>query len=107
MDLVQTAVDQMSSRWAHLGLPRGRWFTLDAENMSATLGLGSFDAVVDKGLMDSFELEGKGYKPKVASVLDEVQRVLQPGGVHLIVSSCNPSMCREHLQLGRTWNLHV
>merc|ERR1719195_1802462 len=101
----------MNTRWEQRGLPSGRWVALDARNMSQHFSKSSFDVTLEKGLMDAV-LAGQGFDwrsstANIRSMLHEVVRVLRPGGVHLVVSSCTPENCQRHLQLDGKWNVAV
>merc|ERR1711972_93761 len=78
-DIPQTAVQRMLARWERLGLPQDRWVELDARNMSAYFGESSFDATLEKGVMDAV-LSGPGYNENLNAMLDEVELLLLPGG---------------------------
>merc|ERR1719333_708291 len=52
-------------------------------------------------------LSGPGYEDNLAAILSEAARVLAPGGVHLAVSSCLPSVCQGYLENQRSWKVTV
>lgn len=105
-DVSPTAVQRMLSRWEQLGFPSGRWVELDVRNMSQHFAKSSFDATLEKGLMDAV-LSGQSFQANLELMLQEVEHVLRPGGVHLVVSSCMPMVCQHQLQLDGRWNVAV
>lgn len=61
---------------------------------------GTFDAVVEKGLLDAVYLSGDGNVEKAAS---ELFRVLKPGGILLSVSGVVPENLRRQLAADAEW----
>eukprot|EP00933_Yihiella_yeosuensis_P057708 TRINITY_DN5771_c2_g1_i2.p1 TRINITY_DN5771_c2_g1~~TRINITY_DN5771_c2_g1_i2.p1 ORF type:complete len:393 (-),score=103.99 TRINITY_DN5771_c2_g1_i2:113-1291(-) len=78
-DISEPAMKAMTERWGHLkGMT---WRTMDASEMD--LKNESFDIVVEKGLFDAL-FAGTGSRANV--VLEEVLRVLRPGGLIVSIS---------------------
>ena len=61
---------------------------------------GSFDAVIEKGLLDAVYLSGDGNVEKAA---EELFRVLKPGGILLSVSGVVPDDLRRDLAKDAQW----
>ncbi|KAL7562513.1 hypothetical protein ACA910_008221 [Epithemia clementina (nom. ined.)] len=63
------------------------------------------DCVYDKGLLDAL-LCGEGWNGPVASLLEQVGTVLQPGGSYILVSYPLPSSTKQFLmEQGAQWGL--
>jgi SAM-dependent methyltransferase len=70
--------------------PRLRWVCGDCTNMDR-LATASFDVVFDKGTMDSL-MSARPSTPIIARMMEEVERVLKPGGVFVEISHGAPIM---------------
>ena len=63
------------------------------------------DIVLDKGLMDAI-LCGEGWDGTVRKLLEELSRVLRPGGTYLLVSYRLPNSTKSFLcEVGKEYNL--
>ncbi|XP_024545098.1 uncharacterized protein LOC9645030 [Selaginella moellendorffii] len=69
---------------------------MDVRNM-AVFGDNSFDAVIDKGLMDSMLCGSNGFID-VRFMLEETRRVLKPGGVFILITYGEPLLRMHHLK---------
>jgi SAM-dependent methyltransferase len=69
--------------------PRLRWICGDCISMDE-LETGSFDAVFDKGTLDSLMCAGPSAKT-VAQMMAEISRVLKPGGLFVEISYGTPN----------------
>jgi SAM-dependent methyltransferase len=61
---------------------------------------GQFDAVVEKGVLDAVYLSGDG---NVEQAVDNLHRVLRPGGIFISVSGVVPEELRKSLFQDWTW----
>jgi SAM-dependent methyltransferase len=61
---------------------------------------GQFDAVVEKGVLDAVYLSGDG---NVEQAVDNLHRILRPGGIFLSVSGVVPEELRNSLFEDWTW----
>ena len=75
---------------------------MDAANMEF-LPSDCFDVIVDKALLDTVLCGGDQYQ-KCSMMLAEMQRVLKPGGVYVVVSFGAPSMRLPYLE-GLDWEV--
>jgi len=85
VDVSRTVIDQMSAR--HKDMRGVTWQAMDATRLA--FADASFDAVVDKGTLDSL-LCGENSTALGGRYLSEVSRVLRPGGVLFCVSYGTP-----------------
>jgi len=67
-----------------------KWRIMDARALR--LPPDSFDAVVEKGTLDAMLLGRSGGKSAVRTALDEVHRILRPGGVLLHYTDESPEL---------------
>jgi SAM-dependent methyltransferase len=75
---------------------------------------GSFDVAIDKGTMDALMCEkGDVWEPSeqlindVKLEVDEVQRILRPGGVFVYITFGQPHFRRRHLERPGVWELET
>ncbi|KAH8943285.1 hypothetical protein BDL97_13G044000 [Sphagnum fallax] len=81
---------------------------MDVRDMKAFKD-GQFDTVLDKGMLDSL-MCGASATYSASSMLQEVRRVLKPGGVYLLITYGDPRVRLPHLKAGNfLWEvvLHV
>ncbi|CAM6027570.1 unnamed protein product, partial [Sphagnum balticum] len=69
---------------------------MDVQEMKAFKD-GQFDSVLDKGLLDSLTC-GTSAPCSVSTMLQEVHRVLKPGGVYLLITLGEPRLRLPHLK---------
>ncbi|KAH9569012.1 hypothetical protein CY35_03G109600, partial [Sphagnum magellanicum] len=69
---------------------------MDVQEMKAFKD-GQFDSVLDKGLLDSL-MCGTSAPCSVSTMLQEVHRVLKPGGVYLLITLGEPRLRLPHLK---------
>ncbi|CAK0799020.1 unnamed protein product [Prorocentrum cordatum] len=62
----------------------------------------SFDAVFDKGLLDTLATSGMA-AARAEALLSHVYRVLKPGGVYALVSHSKPAFRMPYLRLAEHW----
>merc|ERR1712224_711219 len=79
IDISETVINNMRDRYSsYKGMT---WQSMDASNLKFPEG--SFDAVIEKGLLDAL-FAGTGQA--VPSILSEVRRVMRPGGKFIMLS---------------------
>lgn len=81
-DIAPSAIQEMSTRTAST-MPLAKWFVDDATDMSVPSE--SIDVLLDKGTLDSVLILQSPFS-NAARMLREVQRVLRPGGVYLLIT---------------------
>lgn len=96
-----TSVDfsEVAVNWGK-GANGGEWRVLDVRDMTkgeGALADGSFDYAIDKGTLDSL-LCGSNSTQNVYQYLQEVKRVLKPGGKFIIISYGAPAKRDPHLK---------
>lgn len=92
-DISPTVIRQMSDKWGKILSPkRMKWLVDDVLCMD--LGPATFDCVVDKGTLDAImcNLDQDLKKHNTQKVLDEVHRVLKPGGNYVVISFGQPEV---------------
>lgn len=94
IDISAVVIEAMQQKYADR--PQLQYMTMDAREMTAFED-GTFDAVIDKGLLDSL-LCGAGAQASAAKMLGEVLRVLRQGGVYILVTHGEPKQRVPHLR---------
>ncbi|EFJ26341.1 hypothetical protein SELMODRAFT_97591 [Selaginella moellendorffii] len=97
IDFSSVVIKKMQQRHRHI--PQLTYVTMDVRNM-AVFGDNSFDAVIDKGLMDSMLCGSNGFID-VSFMLEETRRllrVLKPGGVFILITYGEPLLRMHHLK---------
>ncbi|BFG14840.1 hypothetical protein CerSpe_011140 [Prunus speciosa] len=99
--VIQAMQDKYSDR------PHLKYLQMDVRDMSA-FQTDSFDAVVDKGTLDSL-LCGSNSRQNAAEMLDEVWRVLKDKGVYILITYGAPLYRLHLLRESCSWTikLHV
>lgn len=108
----QTAVDFSAVIIANMRKeePRLDWREMDIRSM--TFNADSFDVCIDKATLDAM-LYGSLWDPEpevkvnVKAYVDEVLRVLKPGGLWLYITWRQPHFIRPLLQRGNSWTIDV
>ncbi|KNA05806.1 hypothetical protein SOVF_186910 isoform B [Spinacia oleracea] len=105
IDISSVAIEAMQKK--HSNHPQLKYFTMDVREMG-TLETGSFDAVIDKGTLDTI-LCGNDSKQNSSSMLAEVGRVLKDKGVYILITYGAPSYRLVYLKNSCKWKikLHV
>lgn len=74
----------------------------------------SFDVAIDKGTMDALMCEkGDVWEPSEQLILDvkrevdEVQRILRPGGTFIYITFGQPHFRRRHLERPGVWDIEI
>ncbi|XP_039025378.1 EEF1A lysine methyltransferase 4-like [Hibiscus syriacus] len=105
VDISSVVIDAMQfkySNWQQL-----KYIKLDVRDMSPFQS-GSFDAVIDKGTLDSI-LCGNNSRQNAAQMLDEIWRVLKDKGVYILITYGAPVYRPALLKESCVWSikLHV
>lgn len=105
IDISSVVIEEMQKKYSDH--PQLKYITMDVLKMD-TLETGSFDAVIDKGTLDTI-LCGNNSKPNSAKMLEEVGRVLKDKGVYILVTYGAPSYRLCYLKNSCKWKikLHV
>merc|ERR1712166_42321 len=85
IDISDTCIVDMKKRC--VAMEDMRWHTMDV--LKLPFNEGAFEAVIDKGTMDSI-LCGEGSTKNVAVMCKHISRVLKPGGAYIVVSYGQP-----------------
>jgi len=99
LDVSATVIQQMNAR-NHLR----DWMTfrqMDVTDMSFVDG--SFDVVIDKGMVDTFSCSGSGLL-MMPRYISEVDRVLRPGGTFFVITIGAPSIRLCYLEQAQ-WSI--
>ncbi|KAI9388396.1 hypothetical protein POPTR_009G055600v4 [Populus trichocarpa] len=93
IDISSVAIDIMRRKYEHVH--QLNYMEMDARDMSFFPDK-SFDAVVDKGTLDSLMC---GSDAPISSVrmLGEVSRLLKPGGIYMLITYGDPKVRMPHL----------
>ncbi|KAJ6895786.1 EEF1A lysine methyltransferase 4-like isoform X2 [Populus alba x Populus x berolinensis] len=93
IDISSVAIDIMRRKYEHVH--QLNYMEMDARDMSFFPDK-SFDAVVDKGTLDSLMC---GSDASISSVrmLGEVSRLLKPGGIYMLITYGDPKVRMPHL----------
>jgi ubiquinone/menaquinone biosynthesis C-methylase UbiE len=85
--------------------PKMSFKVMDALNMKE-IQTGSFNTVIDKGTLDSV-LCGDNSVPNAQKMIEEVYRILAPGGHYICISYGDPEHRKKHLETQQWGNLAV
>ncbi|PSR97853.1 Methyltransferase-like protein [Actinidia chinensis var. chinensis] len=105
IDISSVAIEAMRKKCSNL--PQLKYIKMDVRDMSA-FQTGSFEAVVDKGTLDSL-LCGSNSRLNATKMLEEVGRVLKDKGVYILITYGAPIYRLRLLRdaLSCTIKLHV
>ena len=109
IDFSPVAIDAMRARYGNVE-PSLEWRVMDVRHMDFEEH--SFDVAIDKGTLDSM-LYGSLWDPapevrsNAKAYVDEVARVLRPGGRWLYVTYRQPHFLRPLLEREKVWKLEV
>ncbi|KAI3707614.1 hypothetical protein L6452_26240 [Arctium lappa] len=105
IDVSSVVIESMQKKYS--GSPHLKYIEMDVRDMKA-FESGSFDAVIDKGTLDSL-LCGHNSKTNAAKMLEEVERVLKKEGVYILITYGIPAYRLRLLRESHSWaiKLHV
>ncbi|XP_009393889.2 uncharacterized protein LOC135584230 isoform X2 [Musa acuminata AAA Group] len=102
IDISSIVIDMMRTKYAHI--PQLRYMQMDVRDMSF-FDDESFDCVFDKGTLDSL-MCGMDAQLSASQMLEEVNRLLRPGGIYMLITYGDPSVRIPHLnQPGCNWKI--
>lgn len=107
VDFSQVIIDAMKSKYSHL---ESRWCVMDVRYLE--LSDGSVDMAIDKGTLDAM-IHGSLWDPpddvrcNVGKYVNEVARVLRPGGKWLYITYRQPHFMKPLLAREDLWTLSV
>ncbi|KAL8151289.1 hypothetical protein V2J09_021097 [Rumex salicifolius] len=105
VDISSVVIEAMQKKYQNR--PQLKYITMDVRDMSS-FQTGSFDAVIDKGTLDSI-LCGNNSRVNATMMLEEVERVLKDKGVYILITYGAPSFRLPLLKDSCSWTikLHV
>nr|XP_009393890.1 PREDICTED: methyltransferase-like protein 13 isoform X2 [Musa acuminata subsp. malaccensis] len=102
IDISSIVIDMMRTKYVHI--PQLRYMQMDVRDMSF-FDDESFDCVFDKGTLDSL-MCGMDAQLSASQMLEEVNRLLRPGGIYMLITYGDPSVRIPHLnQPGCNWKI--
>ncbi|CAL9113639.1 unnamed protein product [Musa textilis] len=102
IDISSIVIEMMRTKYAHI--PQLRYMQMDVRDMSF-FDDESFDCVFDKGNLDSL-MCGMDAQLSASQMLEEVNRLLRPGGIYMLITYGDPSVRIPHLnQPGCNWKI--
>ncbi|EFP81061.1 hypothetical protein PGT21_008826 [Puccinia graminis f. sp. tritici] len=111
VDFSQVLIDRMRSQHSEK-CPEMTWIQADVRHLPFPDS--SFDAAIDKGTMDALMCaKGDVWDPPKEVVenckmeVDEVARILKPGGVFIYITFGQPHFRKTHLQRPGIWSVEV
>jgi len=111
VDFSHVLIERMSSQHAET-CPEMSWIQADVRQLP--FADASFDAAIDKGTMDALMCaKGDVWDPPQEVIenckleVDEVARILKPGGVFIYITFGQPHFRKSHLERPGLWSLEV
>ncbi|KAJ0977545.1 hypothetical protein J5N97_013019 [Dioscorea zingiberensis] len=102
IDISSIAIEMMRRKCTHI--PQLKYMQMDVRDMSFFPD-GSFDCVIDKGTLDSL-MCGSDAPLSASQMVEEVSRLLKPGGIFMLITYGDPSVRIPHLnQPGCSWKI--
>ncbi|EEE67733.1 uncharacterized protein [Oryza sativa Japonica Group] len=102
IDISSVVIEIMRKK--HFNIPQLQYMQMDARDMSI-FSDESFDCAIDKGTLDSL-MCGVGAPLSAAQMVLEVERLLKPGGIFMLITYGDPSVRVPHLnQSGCNWKI--
>lgn len=87
IDISHVVIERMREEYAHVPDTYGEWITMDATQM--TFAANTFHLILEKGTIDALDCTPDSERV-CGAILAECARVLQPGGVFLLITHGNP-----------------
>ncbi|XP_058075960.1 uncharacterized protein LOC131224686 isoform X3 [Magnolia sinica] len=105
IDISSVVIDAMQKKY--LDCPELKYIKMDVRDMNA-FESGSFDAVIDKGTLDSL-MCGHNAQQNAAKMLEEVGRILKDRGIYVLITYGAPCYRLPLLREPCSWTikLHV
>ncbi|CAH9085372.1 unnamed protein product [Cuscuta epithymum] len=104
VDISSVAIDMMRKKYEHVG--ELQYMQMDVRDMSLFPD-DSFDSVIDKGTLDSL-MCGTNAPISACQMLGEVNRILKPGGVYMLITYGDPTVRMPHLNRPvYSWNIEL
>lgn len=105
IDISSVVIEAMQKKYTNC--PQLKYIKMDVRDMSS-FQTGSFDAVIDKGTLDSI-LCGSNSRQNSNMMLEEVGRVLKDNGIYILITYGAPSYRLDLLRNSCKWTikLHV
>ncbi|XP_077218434.1 S-adenosyl-L-methionine-dependent methyltransferases superfamily protein [Tasmannia lanceolata] len=102
IDISSVVIDMMRKKYEYL--PQLKYMQMDVRDMSFFPDE-SFDSVIDKGTLDSL-MCGTDAPSSASQMLEEVSRLLKPGGIYILITYGDPTVRIPHLsQPGYNWKI--
>jgi SAM-dependent methyltransferase len=94
VDISAVVIEAMVKKYKDV--PQLQYLRMDVREMK-TFKDATFDSVIDKGMFDSL-MCGASAPFSAAKILEEVRRVLRPGGVYMLITYGDPRVRLSHLK---------
>lgn len=94
IDISSVVIEAMQKKYKDF--PQLKYLTMDVRDMSSFAD-NEFDFVIDKGMLDSL-MCGSSAHLSAAKMLEEVRRVLKPGGAYILITYGDPRVRMPHLK---------
>ncbi|GAB4859031.1 hypothetical protein Ancab_010499 [Ancistrocladus abbreviatus] len=103
IDISYVVIEAMRKKYCNR--PQLKYIKMDVRDMS-TFQTGSFDAVIDKGTLDSL-LCGNNSQQDAAMMLEEVGRVLKEQGIYMLITYGAPASRLPLLRNSFMWKIEL
>ncbi|XP_042460327.1 EEF1A lysine methyltransferase 4-like [Zingiber officinale] len=103
IDISSVLIETMQAKYAHKSVLK--YIKMDVRDMSP-FESGSFDAVIDKGTLDTF-MCGEDDITAATQLLKEVERVLKDKGAYILITFDSPNNRLDLLRSVELWNIKL
>ncbi|CAA6654070.1 unnamed protein product [Spirodela intermedia] len=103
IDISSIVIEMMRKKYANV--PELQYMQMDVRDMSFFPDE-SFDSVIDKGTLDSL-MCGINARISASQMLGEVNRLLKPGGIYMLITYGDPSLRIHHLTKEGRWKIRL